>query len=130
MNFVKGEVARDGAGPVFRAEGGAFTVALREAFAGLAGRRVVLGVRPEHLELAATDSPYRDDSAFEARIESTEPLGNETFLFVRAGEHELTARAGGGTPPVPGDEAWLTVDGDRVHLFDPESGASLRTASP
>ena len=125
MNFVKGEVARDGTGPVFRAEGGAFTVALREAFAGVVGRSVVLGVRPEHLHLV-TGAGNADGRSFPVRVESTEPLGNETFLFVRAGGQELTARAGGGAAPLPGQDARLTADGERVHLFDAESGESVR----
>ena len=132
MNFLQGEVVRDGGAPSFRADGGAFTVALPPVFAratgGAGARRVVLGVRPEHVRLAA-DGTGAARGAFRARVEATEPLGNETFLFARVGGHELTARVGGGAPVHPGSEATLAIDGADVHLFDSEDGISLRDES-
>ncbi len=145
MNFFPGEVRADDAGGAlrFRAAGGAFDVALPASFAHALDRRgaerpVILGIRPEHVHLAdgaaaavapnvGVGTPSGDGRVFRARIESSEPLGSETFLFACAGDHEFTARgAGGSGGPQPGRDALLAIDAEHVHLFDPETGESLR----
>lgn len=81
------------------------------------GRRVVYGVRPEHLELA--------DDGFEARIAVVEPTGSETMVFLRFGEAEIVALFRERHDFRPGATIRIKPRGANVHLFDAGSGARL-----
>src|SRR5438034_1243610 len=73
----------------------------QEALQRYAGRRVVLGVRPEALRVASGADPA--EYAFDTAVEVVEPLGNEILLDVRAGAHAMVARLTSSvtSPPSP-----------------------------
>ena len=54
-----------------------------------------------------------------------EPVGNEVFLNLRYGVHELIARIAPGVMPVLGESIDLEMATDRLHFFDPQSGHRL-----
>jgi hypothetical protein len=62
-------------------------------------------------------------------VELVELLGGEALVHVDAGGVELTARL---PAPVPaaGSELGLLIPGDRIHLFDRETGARMEPATP
>ena len=118
MNLVPGQLVRE-SNVTFHAQSNAFSVTLPGEWpAGMAGRSVTLGIRPEHVHLAG-------DSGIPGRVELAEPLGNELLLHVSVGEHQLTARLPPGTPPGAGSGVTLEFDARRVHLFDGASGLRL-----
>ncbi|TVQ11001.1 MAG: ABC transporter ATP-binding protein [Leptolyngbya sp. DLM2.Bin27] len=83
-------------------------------------RPALLGIRPEHLSLALP-APKN----IRGHITHLEALGSETYLTVQADTLTLLAKV----PPDEivriGDEVWLAVAPEKVHLFDPESDATL-----
>ncbi|WP_224815647.1 ABC transporter ATP-binding protein [Hasllibacter sp. MH4015] len=83
------------------------------------GRKIQLGIRPEDL----TEDP---GGALEGRITVAEPLGAETLVYVDVGGQEITATASGRNPPKAGDMIRLGLSGTDAHLFDADSGISLR----
>jgi multiple sugar transport system ATP-binding protein len=91
--------------------------------AAAAGRwqSIVLGVRPESLELAAEGVP--------ARVEVVEELGADTFLFcsteLGAEATRLVARVESRHAPTRGARVSLRPRPAETHLFDPESGERL-----
>ncbi|MDQ3948798.1 MAG: TOBE domain-containing protein, partial [Gemmatimonadota bacterium] len=129
MNFVSGEIVRDG-GAQFRARGGTFAVRLPSEWEELRGTRaggggkqeVILGVRPEDVRVAQPG----DASSMRARLDLVEPMGNEVFLHASAGEHDVTARVAPQSLPEPGAEIALALDESRMHLFDPVTRETLR----
>jgi multiple sugar transport system ATP-binding protein len=82
---------------------------------------IVLGLRPEALELAADGIP--------AEVEVVEEIGADAHVFCVAelgGERtKLTARTGSRDAPPRGSRVNLRPKGDEAHLFDPRSGARL-----
>jgi multiple sugar transport system ATP-binding protein len=86
---------------------------------------VVVGLRPEALELAADGLP--------ARVQVVEELGADAYAFCvgeGAGEEtRLVARADARRPPGIGDRVSLRVRSEEAHLFDPASGERLGTAA-
>jgi multiple sugar transport system ATP-binding protein len=58
-----------------------------------------------------------------------EPLGNETLIAVTVGEEQVNLRAPAGFEPAVGERCGVRPDPDRVHLFDPETEASIYTAA-
>ncbi len=69
----------------------------------VAGREGLLGIRPEHVTMAATSGP----ASLRGKIETIEPLGRELLYHVHTGV---------GNVVVLSSEAELRVD-DTVHLF-------------
>ena len=89
------------------------------ALGGANDRRVLAGLRPEHLDLAA-------DGPLELRVELLERLGADTILHGRLSDGvRMTARTPAHFAPELGDAARFAIRPDRVHLFDPDSGERL-----
>jgi multiple sugar transport system ATP-binding protein len=118
MNFVEGTVETNDSGLLFRSAG------LEQALpvdvpAGIAGRKVVLGVRSEHVLL---DS----DSAQRGTVQLTEPLGDATLVYFDYGQDApLVAKTGPMTPLQPGGSLSFRFSGDHCHLFGAENGDRL-----
>jgi multiple sugar transport system ATP-binding protein len=96
---------------------------------------IVLGIRPEHLHLAA-EGRYPDtaghDGAGAGAAELTgevllvEELGADALLHVRlAGGDPVVARAEGRKPPAPGVRVTFRVDPADVFAFHPVTGARV-----
>jgi multiple sugar transport system ATP-binding protein len=85
------------------------------------GDSLVVGLRPESLELAADGIP--------ARVEVVEDVGADAFVFCAAelnGEStRLIARTEARKAPQQGDRVSLRPRPDEAHLFDPGSGERL-----
>jgi len=83
--------------------------------------RLLVGLRPEALRLAAT--------GIAARVEAVEVLGADAYVFCSAAvdgrEARITARADAREVPARGDKVCLTAESRDAHLFDPESGERL-----
>jgi multiple sugar transport system ATP-binding protein len=78
---------------------------------------VVVGIRPEHLELA--------NEGLEAEVVVVEPTGSETQLFARVGGQEIVAVFRERHEFVPGQRIRLRPRADCLHLFDPSSGQRI-----
>ncbi|MEP6731256.1 MAG: sn-glycerol-3-phosphate ABC transporter ATP-binding protein UgpC [bacterium] len=87
---------------------------------------VVVGVRPEHLRTSPPNGAPDDASSFDATVELAEALGHEQLLHLRAGGVAITVRGAPGDRPAVGTPMRVHVDPARVHLFDAETGVSLR----
>ena len=80
---------------------------------------VIVGVRPEHLDLVP-GGPLR------ARVELVERLGHETLIDCRIGEARVVVRLDGDTPgPAVGDDVELDAPARHRHRFDPLTGARV-----
>ncbi|HEX5320655.1 MAG TPA: sn-glycerol-3-phosphate import ATP-binding protein UgpC [Stellaceae bacterium] len=105
-----------------RLESGGISVAgsVLPAANGEAGRPVVVGLRPEHLEPAP-------DGKLTVRVDLLERLGADTILHGSAGADapRLTARVPASFAPDLGSSVALAIRPEHIHLFDPESGKRL-----
>ena len=124
---------------------------LREAASSASGK-VVAGIRPESFEDASLVGDSNESgTTFNATIDLVESMGSEKYAYfkvegdkVRSAElDELAADTGADEVPASGEgtvvarldaasgverrqEAELWVDASKLHLFDPDSGASLK----
>jgi multiple sugar transport system ATP-binding protein len=118
MNFLPGVLRRGGDGAAVELHGGA-RVTVPAGVKGEDGRRVVLGVRPEHLTLST------NGSGLPASVVVVEPTGADTQVFAKFGDTEVTAvfreRHGFAT----GETIRLLPDAARAHVFDAEAGKTL-----
>ncbi|ACB24877.1 MULTISPECIES: ABC transporter ATP-binding protein [Methylobacterium] len=113
MNFVPGRVRANGR-LTFTTETG-LSIPLADAPAGVDGRPLILGVRPEHFDLAP--------DGIAAEVVVVEPTGSETMLAVRAGGQDLTCVLRERVRERPGETVSLRPN--RVHFFDAETGRRL-----
>ncbi len=93
------------------------------------GQRVILGLRPENIHDAALVPPGIEVSTVRAKVDVTELMGNEVFLYLVSGEHQFLARVDPRTRARPGQEMELALDMSRIHAFDPGTEAAIRDNS-
>jgi multiple sugar transport system ATP-binding protein len=81
----------------------------------------ILGVRPEHLRLERVGNDGgkgSPQSGISAEVEVVEPLGAETLVYCRAGQHRAVARIHPDTLVGRGDKVTLIPDAAHLHFFD------------
>ena len=127
-------------------------LAARPALASYDGREVAIGIRSEDMEDARVARSAPDEARLRAKVDLTEALGSEIVVHfqvdapavVTEETRELMEDAQtadvpsvkNGTPFVasfaprsrvrPGDEIEVVVDRERMHFFDPGTGAAIR----
>ncbi|HKZ39924.1 MAG TPA: TOBE domain-containing protein, partial [Candidatus Hodarchaeales archaeon] len=120
MNFVAGSVKR---GDTLSFSAPQFSLRLPDRYVGAldsyVGRRVILGIRPEHIEIAK--------SAFfletiEAKVDVVEPIGAETFVLAHvSGNLTLTVKHPGmGMFPIDSIIHLRPLPGE-IHFFDEQT---------
>ena len=112
MNFIKGTIT----GNSVKTDGG-LTLPIASAPAGSEGRRVVYGIRPEHLHLS--------NDSLKAEVVVVEPTGSETQVVVKVGGQELVCVFRERITAKPGEALGIAPDLALVHLFDEASGKRL-----
>ena len=84
----------------------------------------VVGVRPEHLYLAA-EGGRPVSATIDAAVDLVEYLGNEAHVTFSRGDNTLVSRVDARVKLKPGETVPLTVLVENVHLFDRASGRRL-----
>jgi len=125
MNFT--EVHMEGSGDTARLVGPAdWSIPLpsryREAATPKAGKTLIAGYRPEHLDIGEAGN---GTGSFRARADVVEYLGNEELLHVNAASQDVVAIVDSAHRVRPGDIVNLVLPLDKLHLFDGESGLTL-----
>ena len=116
MNLLRGRRVGEG---VETAEGVVFrlTGERAERLGAVPSGEVVLGIRPEDLHL----SPPAEGKAT-AEIVLIESIGGEVWVELNWGGRTIRATASADFDGRPGERVGLTIDANKVHLFDPETG--------
>ena len=88
-----------------------------------AGRDVIMGVRPEDLEIANGGDP--SGLCFEALVEVVERLGAEILLDLQVGEQTMVASVEPNVRAKRGDKLRFALRPERLHFFDTSSEAAI-----
>lgn len=124
MNLLPCAAGADGLRPgADRVRVGGVELAMPALAEGAAGPEFVLGVRPEHVELA-------DDAPLRASVYGTEYLGTlqVVTLTLADGRTTLRARVRSELPVRAGDQVGLRLAPGRLSLFSRTDGRALRSA--
>jgi len=128
MNFVKSRLEKsDGK---LMVDSGAFKVEVPAERFGVyspyVGKDVIMGIRPENIH----DPHFVPTGIFvqtiEGKVELTELMGNEIFLYISSGEHNLVARVDPRTACRMGEKTQVVFNMNNMHLFDPETEKAIR----
>ena len=107
-----------------------FRITLSEAWESVldryTNRSIVMGIRPEHLTLGLPATKN-----FHGIVETVEALGNDTYIAVKVQNLEqpnltLQVRVAPDKLVAVGEEVWLSVSIDKVHLFDRDTGLAIK----
>jgi multiple sugar transport system ATP-binding protein len=124
MNIVPVTLSADGQ----RLEHPAFAFPLpqnwRQPAAAHRGKPLKLGIRPEDIS-AAGQQDWQAAAEFDGVIEIFEPLGHEIIVHVRSGEARILAKLETDVLPEIGQKIRLALNGEKIHLFDPQSEQRL-----
>jgi len=122
MNFLPAELVEENSKPCVAVPGNGTRAALLPLLqpVGNATRKIVLGVRPEHLS-RDTGVARPGCGRMQATVEVVEPTGAETMVVLRVGAQEVTARFDADHVPAVGETVRLTVDMNKACLFDPDT---------
>ena len=123
MNFIEGRLRRTATG--WEVAGNERLVAIEDNAELEQGREVVLGIRPEHTHVSPSGT------GLAARVEVVEPTGATTYVLTRIAGASVTAVLSERRRLQTGEQIGLTLERDRIHLFDAKTGMriSLRPAS-
>ena len=95
--------------------------------AGMSGKEVTVGIRPEDIyDAKNTSIPVTADNSFEAKVDVLEKLGSEDTAYLVAGDKNLIATLDPATRIEAGESATFAVDLQRIHIFDGESEMAIR----
>ena len=117
MNFFSATLEDGGS----RVVNGAFSLpvadSLKAVTTGKSGRKVEVGIRPDHL--LSPEVPARGPVAsLDLKVELVEPLGNEIIVHGRAGDASLVFRLPPTRAPEHGSLFKVHVELDALQLFD------------
>jgi multiple sugar transport system ATP-binding protein len=127
MNFVNGTLKQERESLVFsEIQGGTIRVRLstqeRPGAQKLIGKPMLLGIRPENIELAQFASSDGSTGSFPAIVDIVEPMGAETNLYLQTGAHTVVCRSQRALDHrEAGHRLQFEMNLKKAHLFDPES---------
>jgi multiple sugar transport system ATP-binding protein len=116
MNVLEAEVQEGGTCRVLRLPGG-LDRPVPDGFDLVPGRRVCVGIRPEHLAPAET--------GLAAEVVVVEPTGAATHVTARLGGHLVVAVVRDRLHAARGSTVRFAVRPESIHLFEPATGQRI-----
>ena len=89
------------------------------------GKEVIMGIRPECLKDDAEYIAKATNGVVDCKVEVTEQMGSETYLFLNSEGYNFTAKVPPSSKARPGDEIQIAFDVNRIHIFDKDTEETL-----
>jgi multiple sugar transport system ATP-binding protein len=89
-------------------------------------KKIVFGIRPEDIHNPAFLPPSIHAEKVPTKVDVTELMGNEIFLYLVSGPNNYVARVDPRTTFKMGDELQVAFNMDNFHIFDPETELAIR----
>ncbi len=122
MNFFDVEIQNNDGELAIKSD--AFTLNVpqnwMDAVAPHVGHRLTFGLRPEHVGSPSAEAQNHPQT-IAADIEVIEPMGSETYLYMKVGDAGFIARVDPHRACSVGDKIDLAVMMDKAHLFNPKT---------
>ncbi|MBQ9769578.1 MAG: sn-glycerol-3-phosphate ABC transporter ATP-binding protein UgpC [Clostridia bacterium] len=89
------------------------------------GKEIIMGIRPEDVHNEEDLIAQFPDGIVEANVEVTELMGAETYLYMNCEEQAVNARVSPTNTARPGDRIKITLEPDKIHLFDKDTEKTI-----
>ncbi|MDY5934882.1 MAG: sn-glycerol-3-phosphate ABC transporter ATP-binding protein UgpC [Oscillospiraceae bacterium] len=127
MNFLDGRITADNEKIILSLTNNELditkAVSGRQELLQYDGQAVKVGVRPEDLTVDADYIAQNPDKVLTAKLEVSEPMGNESYLYLDYAGQKLTARVSADSPTNENTELGIYID--KLHLFDPNTTVNI-----
>lgn len=121
MNFFPATLRKDGS-DLF-VDSGEFSVKIPEdrtpTYMPYAGKQIIFGIRPEDIHNPLFIPAGIHSSLVDAKVDVTELMGNEIFLYLVSGKNNFVARVDPRTRFTIGSKVQVAFNMDNFHIFDP-----------
>ena len=128
MNFFPAKIKKDDGKLLVDSE--AFSLEIpankNEVYSLHVNKEVIFGIRPEDIHNPDFAPPGITAHPVEAKVDVTELMGNEIFVYLTSGEHTYIARVDPRTRVHMGDDMQVVFNLDNMHIFDIESEDAVR----
>ena len=120
MNIIKGELVKNGS---LQFQSGAIKLSLPGEIGGKleksGAKDVYMGIRPENIYDSETgNSGKKLSEPQKTNIDVVEPIGNEVFLYLNAGDQNLCVRTSPDKTYRARETAEIGLELDKLHFFD------------
>lgn len=128
MNFFNARLKSDNGKVII--DCGSFNVTIPQGkddtYKGYLGKDVTFGIRPEDIHDPNFAPPGIHQTTVEAKVDVTELMGNEVFLYLLAGDKSFVSRVDPRSKARIGDKIQVAVNMDNMHLFDRATERAIR----
>ena len=128
MNFF--DIKLVGSEEDMYADEGSFKIRLppekTRSLAGHLGKDVILGIRPEDIHYRRYVPAGITAAPLTARVDVTELMGSETYVYLMVGQKTFIARVDPRTEAKPGHDLDVVMNMDNMHVFDLQTGLAIR----
>jgi multiple sugar transport system ATP-binding protein len=128
MNFFPGKLRKDDGKVVV--DTGDFAVPIPakkvKPYESHVGKDVIFGVRPENIHDADFVPSNIDSEKVAVKVDVTELMGNEIFLYLVSGKNTFVARVDPRSKLRVGEQAQVAFDMDNFHIFDAATEEAIR----
>ena len=128
MNFFPAKLKKDDG--KLHVDADAFSVEVpanrTDAYMSHVDQNVIFGIRPEDIHNPEFAPPGIIAHPVEAKVDVTELMGNEIFVYLRSGDHTYIARVDPRTRVNMGDDMQVVFNMDNMHIFDQETEDVIR----
>ena len=125
MNFITGTLNKKADGVWFNFEDVAVKLPDEKAnapeLADYIGKEVVVGLRPEAISDDAKAVEANPDTSFNVKVDVTELMGAEIYLYLNIGETNLISRVSSRSQSRAGQNIGVNFDMSRLHIFDKDT---------
>ena len=121
MNFFEGKMVKEGKDMFVDLT--SFKVKVpkerQDVYEKMVDQDVIFGIRPEDIHNPQYAPPSIIAETVKAKVDVTELMGNEIWLYMVHNEHSFVARVDPRTRVSMGDEIEVVFNMDNFHIFDP-----------
>ncbi len=125
INVLEATATHDGRTLTVNGDRFSADLPVRGERAELDDRSVDVGIRPEDLSLADAAGQDAFSAPFELEVTRQETLGNSLIVHGHAGGEAIRVQTDTRRAFDAGDRIDVVADLTRIHLFDPETGATI-----
>ena len=128
MNFFPAKLRKDNGRIIVDA--GDFSVAIPskkvKPYESHVGKDVIFGIRPENIHDAEFVPSNIDSEKVAVKVDVTELMGNEIFLYLVSGKNTFVARVDPRSNLRVGEQATVAFNMDNIHIFDAATEEAIR----
>lgn len=96
-----------------------------EKLANYIGEQVILGIRPENLHIEGIDFNDKKDFSIDAQVEVVEPMGSESYYYLKIKDKTIIARVSPNCKAKIGDTVKVYCDPKKTYVFDKKTEKNI-----